>query len=273
MTRPFLFALLVLAGCVQPRGEASAAPKPAAHLPAKQRWVAVLVAGDGSIPVFDNATGRVAAMLEAGGTPPRDIHRLSANPAALARTRAQVATRARVMDAVAGLRPRAGEACLVFITSHGAHGPGVYLAPRREFLSPADLDAALAAGCGGAPTVAIVSACYTGGFAAPPMAAPNRVVLTAARADRPSFGCDAGRELAFYDACLLQTLSAAPHAWAKVAAGADRCVARMEASEHERPSEPQSAIGAQVAGLAVIGAGRLSGSSAREGRRVPARAG
>ncbi len=53
------------------------------------------------------------------------------------------------------------------MTSHGAHGPGLYLAAHDEFLSPDDLDAALGAGCGAAPTVAIVSACYTGDFARP----------------------------------------------------------------------------------------------------------
>ena len=247
MRLTLLAVLLALAGCAR---QQVAGPAPRAP---EQRWVAVLVAGDGSIPVFDNATARMDSLLQASGTPAADIHRLSAAPEVLATPHVQAATRARVLEAVSGLRPQPGQACLVFITSHGAHGSGVYLALRREFLSPTDLDGALQAGCGAAPTVAIVSACYTGGFAQAPMAAPNRVVLTAARADRPSFGCGAGRDLAYYDQCLLGSLSDMPHDWAGVSAGADRCVARMEAADHERPSEPQTAIGPAVAGLAAVG--------------------
>jgi hypothetical protein len=246
MRAAVLLAMLALAACA-PRQAAA----PVAGI--QQRWVAVLVAGDGSLPVFDNATGKMMALLEASGTPEQDIHRLSVAPDVLAQPKVQVASRARVLEAVAALRPGPGQACLVFLTSHGAHGPGLYLAPRREFLSPVDLDAALSAGCGSAPTVAIVSACYTGDFAAAPMAAPNRIILTAARADRPSFGCGAGRELAFYDSCLLAGLAASPGNWASLVGKTDDCVAKLEASDHERPSDPQSTIGASVAALPVVG--------------------
>ncbi len=241
-----LLALLALGACAPAQ---VAAPPPAAA----QRWVAVLAAGDGSLPVFDNATGRMQALLERAGTPAANIHRLSAAPDMLAQPLLLQATRARVLSAVASLHPSPGQACLVFITSHGAPGRGVFLSPRREFLTPADLDGALAAGCGTAPTVAIVSACYSGSFAAAPTTAANRIVLTAARADRSSFGCGAGEDLAYYDKCLLASLDARPVGWAAAVAETERCVARLEAAEHERPSEPQSAIGAAAAALPVVG--------------------
>ena len=41
------------------------------------------------------------------------------------------------------------------------------------------------------------------------MTAPNRIILTAARADRSSFGCTADRIYTVFDACLLGVL---PHA-------------------------------------------------------------
>ena len=78
-----------------------------------------------------------------------------------------------------------------------------------EMLRPAALARALDAGCAGVPTVVIVSSCYSGSFARGVMAAPNRVVLTAARADRPSFGCAPERSYTVYDSCLLGAL---PHA-------------------------------------------------------------
>ena len=240
MRRLLGLALLLLAG--------SAAAQPAPG----QRWAAVLVAGDDSLRVFDNATAQMAAVLQAGAASPA-IRRLSADPATVVRQHAQLATRRQVLDAIAALRPAPGAACLVFVTSHGAHGGGTYLAPREEFLTPRDLDAALRAGCGAAPTVAIVSACYSGSFAHPPMARPNRILLAAARADRPSFGCDAGRELTFYDQCLLGSLHAGPGSWPEVIAETGRCVARLEAQLDASPSEPQSFVGAEVAGLAVVG--------------------
>ena len=246
MMRPLLI-LLLLAGCAPTR---QAAPIREA---APQRWTAVLVAGDASIPVFDNATGRMAELLEAVGTPPGAIHRLSSSPDMLAKPMIQLASKARVLDAIANLRPEPGQACLVFMTSHGAHGPGIYLAPRTEFLAPEELDAALDSGCGAAPTVAIVSACYTGAFAQPPMARPNRVVLTAAAADRPSFGCGAGQQFAYYDECLLRSLQSLPSNWPEVAADTGRCVAVFEKHDGEPASMPQTAVGAAAARLATPG--------------------
>ena len=247
MSRAALVLLLLLAGCARPQQAAAPAQGNG------QRWAAVLVAGDGSLPVFDNAIGAVAELLERSGVPADDIHRFSAAPDTLSKPHVQVATRARILDAIANLHPAPGQACLVFITSHGAHGEGVYLAPRTEFLPPQDLDTALRAGCGAAPTVTIVSACYTGDFARPPLAQPNRILLAAAAADRPSFGCGAGRELTYYDQCLLGSLRGRPRDWRDVIGQTDRCVTQMEAKEHEPPSDPQSYIGAGAAGLPVVG--------------------
>ena len=108
-------------------------------------------------------------------------------------------------------------------------------------------------GCGTAPTVAVVSACYTGAFAQPPMARPNRIVLTAAAADRPSFGCGAGQQFAFYDECLLRSLHSLPRNWPEVIADTGRCVAALEKRDGEPASMPQSTVGTDATGLAVPG--------------------
>src|SRR5262249_22448515 len=137
-----------------------------------------------------------------------DIHRLSA--AAGPRNRAaEPATLDRVLRRIAALHGGPGDHCLVFITSHGAPDQGIYLARKNEMLHPAAPATALSAGCGTAPTVVVISGCYSGSFASGAMAAPNRIVLTAARADRPSFGCAAERTYTVFDACLLGAL---PHA-------------------------------------------------------------
>ncbi len=238
--------LLLLAGCAPTRQALPRAPAP-------QRWVAALVAGDGSLQVFDNATAQVAGLLAAVGTQPGDIHRFSAAPDVLAQPRVQLASKARVLEGIASLRPRPGEACLVFMTSHGAHGRGLYLSPHEEFVTPGELAAALDEGCGAAPTVAVVSGCYTGDFARAPVAGPNRVVLAAAAADRPSFGCSAGSQYTFYDACLLQALHSLPSGWPGVIADTGRCVTALEARDKEPASMPQSAVGAAAGAVPVPG--------------------
>ncbi|MEI9985031.1 MAG: hypothetical protein WDN69_18625 [Aliidongia sp.] len=55
---------------------------------------------------------------------------------------------------------------------------------RDGTITPEQLDRALAGGCADAPTVVIVSGCATGDWAAPPMARPNRLILTAAAGER-----------------------------------------------------------------------------------------
>jgi hypothetical protein len=212
---------------------------------------AVLVAGDGGLRVFDDGVAGVAAWLrDTGGVPTDRITRLSASPTLIARLRVQPASWHDIMQAIQNLRPAPGEACFVFITSHGIEGQGVALSYDDSVLRPAALDRALATGCGDAPTVAIVSACYSGSFARPPMARANRIVLTAARADRPSFGCGAGETYTFFDQCLLHSLDHGP-GWRNVFAATRSCVEQREARDDFTPSEPQGWFGAAVADLAL----------------------
>ncbi len=217
---------------------------------------AVLVAGDGGLRVFDNGVAGMAAWLrDTARTHPGHVTRLSASPTVIARQRAGSASWHHVMQAIEGLKPARGQACFVFITSHGIRGEGVALSYDDSVLRPAALDRALATGCGNAPTVAIVSACYSGSFARPPMARPNRIVLTAARADRPSFGCGADETYTFFDECLLHSLDRGP-GWRKVFAATRSCVERHESREGEAPSMPQGWFGAAVADLPLPRAAR-----------------
>ena len=205
---------------------------------------AVLIAGDGSLPVFDNAVTAVDGWFAATGG---SIDRLSAlKPKVAGRT--VPATLDRVVAAIAALHPAPGQGCLVFATSHGVQHEGLYLSLRDEVLTPRALDRALVQGCGAAPTVVIVSSCFSGSFARPPMARANRVVLTAARADRTSFGCQAGRVFTVYDKCLIDALDREP-SWRQAYAFIAGCVRAEEQREDVLPSQPQAWFGAAVASL------------------------
>src|ERR687894_776964 len=93
--------------------------------------------------------------------------------------------------------------------------------------------------------VVIISPCYSGVFA-PVLANQSTLVITAAAADRPSFGCEDGATWtyfgdAFYNQALRRngTLDAA-------FAEAKRLVTHRERREGFRPSEPQIAGGPLV---------------------------
>jgi hypothetical protein len=221
--------------------------------PAASPWQAVLVAGDDAQPVFDNAVDAFARWLGAGGVPISDIHRLSASPAprdSSVDRGVEPASAERITQRIASLRARPGAGCLIFITSHGQEGRGIWLAYSEEFLEPASLARALSIGCAGVPSVVIVSSCYSGAFTQGAMRAENRVILSAARADRPSFGCQADRTYTVFDECLLAALPRAP-TWRAVYAASLGCVRARERQLHVLASQPQAWFGAAVRDLAV----------------------
>jgi hypothetical protein len=206
--RKVLIALILLSGCasVEQQGGPPAIAPP---------YRAVLVAGDGSLPVWDNAVEALqdimAPSLARGQT-----KRFSAAQPIIDQGKAQLATREAVVAAISALRPASGEGCLVYVTAHGTQQQGIFLAASRQILSPAMLNQALDSGCGDAPTIVLVSGCYSGIFTEAPMAKPNRVIMTAASADRPSFGCGPGFQYTVYDQCLLEATRGA-HDWRSLA--------------------------------------------------------
>ena len=233
-----LVASIVTLGAAPPTARG---PVPIGH------WQVVLVAGDTAQPVFDNAENAVSLWLSEHGVAAADIHRLAASAKPHDGT-TETATLGNVLGRIAGLHARPGEGCFVFITSHGAPGEGIYLSHDDEMLRPGALAHALDAGCGGVPTVVVVSGCYSGTFARGVMTKPNRIVLTAARADRPSFGCAAERTYTVYDSCLLGAL---PHAttWRGVFNEVRQCVETREQQLGALPSHPQASFGAAVRNL------------------------
>jgi len=219
----------------------------AATAQAQGNWQVVLAAGDDEEPVFDNAVSAMARFLVKHGVPEANIHRLSA---ADIRGTAP-STVAEITRRIATLAIGPGDRCLVFVTSHGEHGKGVYLAADDDDLTPAALAAALNGNCAAVPTIAIVSSCYSGRFAAAPMTAPNRVILTASRADRPSFGCQADRVYTVYDECLLAALPRAS-GWEAAYRATTACVRRRERAWKVPASYPQASFGAATRGIALF---------------------
>ena len=210
------------------------------------RWHAVLIAGDNNSPSFDNGIDALRDKLAARGV--RDIRILTSDPGR--NPSAEVASAANVSNALRNAN--GGSACLAFITSHGIE-TGFVLKQANGVIRPGTLDNALDAGCGTLPTVVIVSACHSGVFLTSAMRQPNRVVLTAAAADRVSFGCGAGDRFTYYDQCLLQQFDAAS-TWGQLAQATRSCVQNLEKSMGIRtPSLPQIFVGSAVTNLKLPG--------------------
>jgi hypothetical protein len=205
---------------------------------------AVLVAGDSEQPVFDNAIGYLHDALINAGVPETQIHQLSVRYAATN----EPATLDRILARIAATHPPANGGCLVFMTSHGVFGQGLYLELSDAVLTPGELDKALRQGCGSAPTVAIVSSCFSGKFAAAPLIQANRTILTASAPDRSSFGCGADFTYTYFDDCLLGSLDGAA-TWKEIFRRTAGCVAQREMQSGAQPSQPRASFGMQVADL------------------------
>ncbi len=221
------------------RGTAVAAVPVSGVVPAG-RWRAVLIAGDNNSPAFDNGVQSMRDKLMAHGVRDIAVYSSAASTAPV--------TLASVANVATAMRAGGGDACFVFVTSHGEER-GFFLRPDRRLFDPGSLDRVLNAGCGSLPTVVIVSACHSGTFLTPDMRKPNRVILTAAATDRTSFGCGADDQYTYYDQCLLQQFDGAA-TWRDLAVAARACVERLERRMGVRtPSLPQMFVGAQVQDL------------------------
>lgn len=211
--------------------------------PAFAAWKAVELAGDNSIRVFDNARLKVAEILEARGV--EDIRHLSANRT-MQRDGVLASSAANLEKALQSLDLAEDDKCLVFLTSHGSPS-GFYIAGQPT-LAPSTLGGILSRTCGDRTTVLIVSACYSGVMIDAKTVGPNRVILTAARRDRTSFGCSAEEEFVYYDTCVIALLPKAD-TWKGLYADIQQCITAKEG--RFKPSLPQAYFGENVGDLEV----------------------
>src|SRR6202042_1601434 len=82
-----------------------------------------------------------------------------------------------IIDQLGRATATAKSGCLIYFTSHGSPD-GIVLGD--GLMTPAAMARIIDDACGERPAVVVVAACYSGVFI-PPLAAPNRMVLTAAR--------------------------------------------------------------------------------------------
>jgi hypothetical protein len=149
-----------------------------------------------------------------------------------------------IQDVKAVLDP-AEDVLVLVLTSHGSpDGIGLVTGRVRRLVTPADVRRLLDSS-GARYRILIVSACYSGIFTQP-LADENTLVITAAAADRPSFGCQDGRTWTYFgDAFFNRALRAEPRI-DRAFARAKTLVTARERREGFEPSDPQIAGGRAV---------------------------
>ncbi|MFN3993161.1 MAG: C13 family peptidase [Tabrizicola flagellatus] len=208
--------------------------------------LALTLGGTASQSVFLSEVERAAAILDAQyGSGPRTTRLANsrAHP-----TRYPMANRANLARALKEIGARQGpeDLAFLFLTSHGQKDR---LALDFPEAGTSDLTASdfrqMLADSGIGPAVIVVSSCFSGSFL-DDIAAPDRLVITAARGDRTSFGCRDGAEWtefgqSFFD----RALRADPDPRRAFPVAAED-VARKEAAGKLTPSLPQMQEGAEI---------------------------
>jgi hypothetical protein len=210
------------------------------------RWAVLVVAGDnrasenrGPTEVFDNARKELVKVFTGLGFSPANIEQFAVNQDDKARP-AEIGS---IAGALWDLSARAPAGCLIYFTSHGTpDGIGVGSA----VVSPDKMAAMVNNSCGSKPAVIVLSACYSGTFV-PALARDSRIIITAARPDRTSFGCGELDQFSYFDDCFLRAVPKAED-FAGLGGLVQQCVAFREKQMKAEPaSEPQVSIGPKVA--------------------------
>ena len=222
--------------------------QPAAAAAPFQDWAAVVVAGDwhahsgGPSEAFDNARRDVSAALEHAGFQAGNLRQYSVRPERYKDTRPEKTDVQTIYNDMVELTGKASGGCLFYLSSHGSPGGAII---DQQILPPGVLDALLDKTCGARPTVVVISACFSGVYV-PQLARGNRMILTAARPDRTSFGCGEEDKYPYFDDCFLQSIKGA-HDFPTLGRTVQACVAKKEVDTGMRPpSEPQLFIGGEL---------------------------
>ena len=155
---------------------------------------------------------------------------------------------------LAELMDKENDVAVIFLTSHGAQRAGVLgfetvsgvsTEPLSDYqLAPGRLRGSLDA-AGIKNRIIILSACFSGQFI-PTLQDPNTIVLTAASAERTSFGCQAQNDWTYFGDAMFN--AALPKSNSLLAAfdAAKKQISAEETQGNLTPSQPQIFVGDQA---------------------------
>lgn len=144
---------------------------------------------------------------------------------------------------IAELIDPAEDVLVLYSTSHGAPAGLAYHDGDTGYgvLSPSRLGVVLGE-LSIKRRIVILNACHAGVFV-PFLGSPDTAIVTAASADRKSFGCQAENDWTFFGDALVNNALRKSQPLAAAAAEAHRLIAGWEAGNDLEPSQPQVVIG------------------------------
>jgi hypothetical protein len=216
-----------------------------AQTPGKIDLFTLGFAGDGSARVFRNEVEYFARLMS--GRFDASGHTLSLINSPDTVARVPLATLTNLRRALAGVAARMDtreDVLFLFLTSHGSEDHRLFVGmdplPLRQ-IQPRDLRASLD-DAGIRWRVIVVSACYSGGFV-DALRDPDTLVITAARADRSSFGCDSDSKITWFGKAFLAEALNQTTDFEHGFDLATRRIRAWELAQGETPSVPQMAGG------------------------------
>ena len=235
------FSIVVFSFALIASAHAFAASASAADF---SRWAVLVVAGDNHAhngnpsAVFDNARRDLVKAFTGMGFSPANIAQFAVSPDPAA----QHANVRAIANTLWDLTSRAPAGCLIYFTSHGTED-GIVI--DQDVMGPGTFGKIVQNACGAKPSVIVMSSCFSGQFV-PALEGENRMVLSAARAERTSFGCGELDQYTFFDDCFLRALPMADD-FPKLGDLTRQCVAFREKQMNATPpSEPQLSVGPKV---------------------------
>ncbi len=175
---------------------------------------------------------------------------------------------ATMLAAIAGKMNVKEDVLILYTTSHGNPEVGIVYRDQENSLgmiAPKRM-ARLLGDLGIERRIVIISACYAGVFV-PELQSPNSVIVTAASADRNSFGCAPGNDWTFFGDALINNALRKPQPLDKAVVEAITLINQWEMTKNLLPSLPQSSVGEKAgAWLTALEARMPKGTSARVGK-------
>ena len=202
---------------------------------------AIGFAGDGDEKVFRNEVEYLSKLL-AGRFGAAD-HTLQLIMSPDTYTTIPLATRTNLdnaIESIASKMNRDDDILLLFLTSHGSRDHELLVKMGDlpfDQVNPGLLRYALD-NAHIRWRVIVVSACYSGGFI-PALEEPHTMIITAARADRTSFGCGSDAQLTWFGKAFLTEALNQTTDFHEAFDRASKTIAAWEKQGHEKPSEPQ----------------------------------
>lgn len=213
-----------------------------AQLPASTAAIdlyAMTVAGDGKQSVFMREADYVGNLLQTRFAAHGRLTLINHRDHLATRPMATSASLGRSFQALAE-RSGAEDLIFIYLTSHGSAQHELHIdQPRLQLADlPASELASLLTPLKDRYKVLVISACYSGGFI-PELQDEKTLVITAARADRVSFGCSEENDFTYFGRALFAEALQETDDLQRAFELAKASVAVREKSDGFEPSEPQ----------------------------------